>query len=157
MPIINNKENLIIKKIKKTMKKGIIIGILIGLIVGFALGVFIAFTFFKSVTSEGKEKATIASIRASMSSAVPAGIICEDARGEVLSGIGGDKICSNKVGNWPSINFCGTNPSDTNWVVANGESGNWNFTLKCKQFVNCNGPQNALCNKDGCNFSGTCQ
>ena len=58
---------------------------------------------------------------------------------------------------WSTISACGPNPEDSIWKVSNGDSDAWSLTLTCREFQDCNGPDNAICNKDGCKFAGTCQ
>lgn len=109
-------------------------------------------------TFEAQMNARKASVKSIISSIVPAAIICRDASGTVTSGKGGDKACSSKdTIMWPRINFCGANSGDTQWIVQKGNIDEWNVTLSCKDFPYCDGPSNALCNKMGCKFGGSCQ
>lgn len=113
----------------------------------------------------GAEKA---SIKSAMNSILGSLIICNDNNKAILSGNGGDKICErdstfNNLGSesyvWPSIiNICGPNASDTKWIVKNGSESNWDITIDCKGFTDCNGPQNAICDaNNGCKISGSCK
>ena len=84
---------------------------------------------------------------------------CKGKGGEIVSGVSGDLLCTDPSTTgmkWPKISACGQNASDTNWIVKDGASESWDFVLVCTNNSNCNGPENALCNKDGCVFSGTC-
>jgi uncharacterized membrane-anchored protein len=104
------------------------------------------------------KRRNLAQIKSNMNSAVPPGVICRDGNSEVLSGNGGDNICSGEnVGKWPIISFCGSSPTDTRWTVFNGKADEFNFTLNCAGEPACNGPQNAICDMDGCEFVGTCR
>jgi hypothetical protein len=105
-----------------------------------------------------RQKARKASIKSTMASASIVAILCEDEEKNILSGDGGGKVCDRKNnGNWPKIDICGPNDSDTKWIVKNGNSADWSFTLECKEFSDCNGPENAVCDSMGCKFSGSCQ
>ena len=107
---------------------------------------------------QARLKAQKASIKSYMASVVPAGIICEDGKKAIMSGNGDGVICAGEYSTWPKIDLCGPNASDTKWTVRNGAGTNWDFTLDCKGFTDCNGPQNAVCNATtGCKFSGSCQ
>jgi hypothetical protein len=107
---------------------------------------------------QARLKAQKASIKSYMASAVPSGIMCEDGQKAIMSGNGDAKVCVGEDFTWPAIKACGDNASDTKWTVRNGAGTNWDFTLDCKGFTDCNGPQNAICNATtGCKFSGSCQ
>jgi hypothetical protein len=98
-----------------------------------------------------------AHVKTRISSAVLVGIVCRDNGGEVLSGNGESPACSKNSDTWLKIEECGPEKTDTQWTVFNGKNDNWDATLLCKNFTDCNGPQNAICNSDGCKFSGSCQ
>ncbi|MEI6588191.1 MAG: hypothetical protein WCO05_04565 [Candidatus Moraniibacteriota bacterium] len=109
-----------------------------------------------------------AGIQSAMHSILGSLIICNDNNKPILSGNGGDKVCErdsafNSLGSesytWPTItNICGPNTSDIKWIVKNGSESNWDITINCKGFADCNGPQNAICNaNDGCKISGSCK
>lgn len=108
---------------------------------------------------EARTRANKASIKSYISSMAPAAIICEDDGGEILSGNGGDKVCSQEKESetWPTIDACGSNATDTKWKVLNGKSSEWSFSLECSQMIDCNGPENAKCTSEGCTFGGSCQ
>lgn len=91
-----------------------------------------------------------------MSSASASVHDCLGEKEEVLSGIGGAKICNLPSHTWPIIKICGDNLSDTKWIVANGKSLNWNITLNCNGYAYCNGQANAICNDSGCTFNKGC-
>ena len=109
-----------------------------------------------SLDTAGKN-AQIASIKSSMEYIVPSAIICSDG-GVIQSGSGGSALCSSSNSEaWPTIDICGIGSDDTHWTVFNGISSDWDVTLTCKNAPECNGPDNAICNSDGCNFKNTCQ
>lgn len=100
----------------------------------------------------------IAKIMSEMSSVVPGGMACGNNKKPIVSGDGDAKVCVGEDYTWPVLTACGDNASDTKWIVKNGAGTNWDFTLDCKGFTDCNGPQNAICNATtGCKFSGSCQ
>jgi hypothetical protein len=113
---------------------------------------------------EARKRAQTASIKSYISSAIPGAIFCRDAEKTLISGKGGDLMCSAKDENgvsdesliWPTIYYCGPNPEDTQWIVKNGNADNWDYILSCKNLRQCDGPANALCNSDGCLFNGEC-
>lgn len=105
---------------------------------------------------DARNKSKKAEIKSIMSSALVSGTICRDDKKTILSGAAGEKVCENQDLKWPKLN-CGESDSDTKWVVKNGNGENWDFVLECKGFTDCNGPQNAICNSEGCKFAGSCQ
>jgi len=113
--------------------------------------------------SSARDKAQKASIKASMSSTVPAAIICTSEGGEVISGEGGSMLCSVDVGDfgsdftWPVLHTCGSEASDVRWTVQNGTSEeDWIISLECSEYTECDGTQNASCSVTGCSFQGLC-
>lgn len=83
---------------------------------------------------------------------------CVNSKNEALSGSSGDQMCSESgYAVWPGIKACGTEKSDTGWVVFNGNNDKWDVTVSCKNITDCNGPKNAICNSEGCKFMGTCE
>ena len=107
---------------------------------------------------ESRNKARIASIKSAMSNIIPSAIVCVDGGGKILGGNSGDKLCSNQESaTWSTVSLCGSSKEDTKWIVVNSDNENWDFTLSCKNFTDCNGPGNAICNSKGCTFAGTCQ
>lgn len=109
-----------------------------------------------------QQGAIIASTKSYISSTVPNSIICRDKKGTINSGKGGDPLCTggdNSTSSliWPRISNCGTNAEDTKWTVFNGNNDNWTITLNCTNMTSCNGPGNAICDKNGCKFQGSCQ
>lgn len=101
-------------------------------------------------------KANKAYVKSSMSQMMPSNIICQDNGGTILSGNGGEKMCSIGDYKWPAISVCGPNPGDAKWTVFNGDNENWDYTINCANFTSCNGPGNAICSSDGCKFGGEC-
>ena len=88
------------------------------------------------------------------------GRVCRSGGGTLTSGNAGDPTCvgGSKTGvNWPKISECGPNPEDTKWTVFEGGNDKWTITLTCKNFDKCDGPNNAICSKDGCKYGGSCQ
>lgn len=57
---------------------------------------------------------------------------------------------------WDGSLKCGDMSTDTMYTVYNGNNNQWDFTMNCKNMTQCNGPENALCNKEGCAFSQQC-
>lgn len=106
--------------------------------------------------NDARNKSKKAETKSIMSSAVPAVTACRDIGKIILSGTGGEKVCEGQDFKWPKLN-CGESDSDTKWVVKNGNGDNWDFVLECKGFSDCNGPQNAICNSERCEFTGSCQ
>jgi hypothetical protein len=111
--------------------------------------------------AESRRKANIANIKSYMSSAMVSMVLCRDANGEVLSGNGGDKLCSVAVSNapsltWPRIYNCGANPENTKWIVKKGNSDDVDVVLNCDNITDCNNVENAVCNLKNCDFKGTC-
>lgn len=105
-----------------------------------------------------KIKGQKANVKALMTSIISSAVSCEDAKKQLLSGSGGSKMCEDKNFTWPTIKACGPKDSDTEWVVKNGDGVNWEVAVNCKEFIDCNGTQNAFCNAtSGCVFSGSCQ
>jgi hypothetical protein len=68
--------------------------------------------------------------------------------------IGGKRI--GRRFNWTGSLRCGDDSRDTHYVIYNGDNDKWDFTINCKNMAECNGTENALCNKDGCKFSQRC-
>lgn len=108
------------------------------------------------VMNDAQDKSKKAEIKSTMSSAYVSGVTCRDSGKTILSGVAGEKVCENQDLRWPKLN-CGESDSDTKWVVKNGNRDNWDFVLECKGLADCNGPQNAICNSEGCKFAGSCQ
>lgn len=97
----------------------------------------------------------LALIKTTMQSNRTAAIKCRQRGGEVLSSEKDGKICSKPTssgGNivWAGPTFCGGSYYDTNWTVFNGDTDQWDFTMECKGFTECNGPAGAICNAQGC-------
>lgn len=161
-------------KNKKIITAGIILALL------FIIAIFIFFIFrynrynspnffghkyankgenLSKTDTEKYRKAYIAAIQADMLGKVATGSICRSRGGKILSGNGGDAFCGNEnMGIWQRFyDICGSNSDNTQWVVFNGDTDNWNVTLKCANFTYCNGPSNAICNANGCKFQGSCQ
>ncbi len=83
---------------------------------------------------------------------------CKAGSGLIGSqGTGGMPLCDFQSDVWPVLEYCGQWPSDTKYIVFNsGTADNWDVTIVCRQVQSCNGPENAICNKNGCTFKGTC-
>jgi prepilin-type N-terminal cleavage/methylation domain-containing protein len=111
--------------------------------------------------SSARDKARIASIKASMASMKPVGVICRDNTSAILqNGNGDSKICNDNAvaGNYPKISACGSATSDSQYVVTNGNNDNWSIALNvCTSFPQCQGT-NATCNASSCTFTtGGCK
>jgi hypothetical protein len=97
-------------------------------------------------------------IKSTMSVMVVPVEFCRAEQGEIISGKSGDILCSsNGSYKWPKIDLCGSRPEDTQWLVSNGNSDNWTFSISCDSFPNCNGFVNASCSEDGCRVSEDCK
>lgn len=99
----------------------------------------------------------LAIIKTTMQSNYTAAIKCRQRGGEVLSSEKSSYICSEPTssnGNivWVGPTFCGGSYYDTEWTVFNGDTDQWDFTMECKGFTECNGPEGAICNAQGCTF-----
>ncbi|MEI6587693.1 MAG: hypothetical protein WCO05_01960 [Candidatus Moraniibacteriota bacterium] len=103
-----------------------------------------------------RNRANDALVRSLMTYVVEGAKTCAKNKKQIISGNGGDKICEGEDLSWPTIGACGSNAYDAKWVVKNGADLNWDITVNCKNFTACNGPQNAICNTDGCKFLGSC-
>lgn len=84
--------------------------------------------------------------------------MCRQNGGIVQSGSGGQSLCEGGTANivWPTLSICGAMPGDTTWTVFRGDTDTWDITISCASRAECNGPENALCTKDGYTFSDTC-
>lgn len=104
-----------------------------------------------------KEIATIRSTLESLPSIVSAcagsgGVISDGGISGYYNCIGGSLRLR-----WPQIGVCGSDPEDTRFIVFNNNTDDWNITLECANFDKCDGPKNAICDKNGCRYGGTCQ
>lgn len=80
---------------------------------------------------------------------------CLAMGGTVKSGISGDSFCSIQPSyQYPQVSYCGPTPVFT---VMRENSPNWDITITCTVFTECNGPTNALCTSAGCTFTNDCQ
>lgn len=99
----------------------------------------------------------LAIIKTTMQSNYTAAIKCKQRGGEVLSSEKSGKICSEPTSSggtivWAGPTFCGDSYYDTKWIVFNGDTNQWDFTMECNGFTECNGPEGAICNAQGCQF-----
>lgn len=111
--------------------------------------------------SSARDKARIASVKASMASIKPVGIICRDNTSAALvNGNGDSGICNDPtvIGNYPKISACGSATSDSRYTVTAGNTDNWSIALNvCTSFPQCQGT-NATCNATTCTFTtGDCK
>lgn len=91
-------------------------------------------------------------------------LACRQNGGIVQSGFGGQSLCESEAAKsdvrsrilWPTLSICGSAPKDTTWTVFRGDTDTWDITISCASRIECNGPVNALCTKDGCTFSDAC-
>lgn len=102
----------------------------------------------------------LAIIKTTMQSNYTAALKCRQRGGEILSSEKSGSICSGPTpsgGNivWVGPTFCGDSYYDTTWTVFNGDTDQWDFTMECKGFTECNGPEGAICNAQGCAFHCT--
>jgi prepilin-type N-terminal cleavage/methylation domain-containing protein len=106
-----------------------------------------------------RDKARIASVKSSVSSVAPIGVICRDnTSASVVSGNSGEVVCDDEsvtAAIYPQIPACGVNPADTHFNVVDGDLEEWSITLDtCTSFPQCAG--NAFCNGSACSYAGDC-
>lgn len=113
-----------------------------------------------------REKSKAATIQQALRGIVPAGQICRDSGGDILTGVSGDSLCSLDEASggtdavWPIVPSCGPNNNDTSFTVNNGGADDWEYFMDtCTNFSGCTGDVNAKCDgfSAGCAFAGTCQ
>lgn len=141
----------------KNFKKGFT---LIELLIVIAIIGILASIVLVSLGS-ARDKARVASIKSSLTSIQPVGIICRDNTSASLQSnvTGGGNICSDNTvtGTYPQIGACGANAGNSVYNVVNGGTDTWVVTLStCSSFTNCTGAANANCTANGCNFAGSC-
>lgn len=107
---------------------------------------------------ESVRKIQLSTISLLTSTAVRMANTCHDKGGEIMSGDSSAKVCGAAESSdlWPGVDICGSRASEMKWIVKNGKNDNWDFTIECKNFSDCNGPNNLICNKYGCQVKGTC-
>jgi len=107
-----------------------------------------------------RDKARVASIKSSISSIQPVGIICRDnTAAGVVNGNGGNVICNDTsvAGAYPQIAACGAAAGNSGYAVTAGGTDQWIISMStCSGFVNCTGASNANCTANSCNFAGNC-
>jgi prepilin-type N-terminal cleavage/methylation domain-containing protein len=107
-----------------------------------------------------RDKARIASVKSSMASIQPVGIICRDnTAANIQSANSGSNICSDTftVGTFPAISACGSTAASTAYTTASGSTDNWVVNLTtCTNFPQCQGV-NSSCTASACTFSGACK
>jgi prepilin-type N-terminal cleavage/methylation domain-containing protein len=149
-------------KKKKTTKKGKKKGFtLIELLIVIAIIGILASIVLVSLGS-ARDKARISSVKSSLSSIQPVGVICRDnTSAGLVSANGGNNICndSSVSGTYPVITACGANNGNSGYTVTNGGADNWAVSLTtCDSFnTNCVGANNAVCTASGCTFTGNCK
>jgi prepilin-type N-terminal cleavage/methylation domain-containing protein len=109
--------------------------------------------------SSARDKARIASVKSSVSSVAPIGIVCRDnTAASIVSGNAAEAICDDATvtpGSYPLIKACGATATDTHFTVTAGDSESWQIDLDtCTSFPQCAG--NATCNSSTCTYSGAC-
>ncbi len=81
-----------------------------------------------------------------------------DENGKIIknSGLGAPPrfVCDDNTDKWPIMSVCG-DVNDTQWIIAY-KNKDWEYTLYCKNYPECNGTGNVKCTKDGCVFSEKC-
>jgi prepilin-type N-terminal cleavage/methylation domain-containing protein len=112
-----------------------------------------------------RSKAQISAVKSSLSSVVPAALICRDAGGNIASGNAGSTICTINASNggtdatWPLIGACGSANANTYYTASSVNSDNWSVYLStCSSMTNpCNTTSDTNCNGSGCTFGGNCK